>query len=401
MRIFGRSKHGWKKVQVKMKEQSEERPERSAAGTGGDRTENGREEVETGKRNAAPVTPAAQSGSVRDEDPAQDRTARPGRTETAAGGGSDSHGNDDSRGGGSNAVSGTAGATVRRYRFPTWMDLLALVGMFLVIQLVVTMVVTLAGVHMPDSSALTSADPAVVQQAQEAIARLNFYTYPLIMGAMIVATLIYRRVRRGNRGFGHYAARGLNPVLILWGLLLMLAVNIVLEPLLQLFPPIPDLYGRGFKTILLTVVLAPVAEEFLCRGILLDAARARGGVLYGLLFSSLFFGIIHFYPAAVVNAFVMGLVLGFIYLRADSLYIVVILHAFNNALALLFLMLGYGDKTLGEMLVSGGHSTLYAVIYGVALVIFLVSGFMVWRTVSRLRREELKAREDREAVPMQ
>lgn len=281
--------------------------------------------------------------------------------------------------------------TVHHKKFPTWVDFLVLVGMFLVIQLVVSLIMLIAGVQMPSAADLASADPAIVRQAHETAARFNLYTYPLIMGVMIVATLLYRRARKGNRQFGRYATRGLNPVLILWGFVLMLAVNIALEPLLQLLPPIPDFYGRGFKTILLTVVLAPIAEEFLCRGILLDAARAKGGVVYGLLFSSLFFGVIHFYPAAVINAFVMGLVLGFIYIRANSLYIVVILHAFNNALALLALMLGYGNTTLYALLVDNGHATLYTVIYGISLGVFLIAGYMVWKTIARLRDEEQQA----------
>ena len=83
---------------------------------------------------------------------------------------------------------------------------------------------------------------------------------------------------------------------------------------------------------------------------------------------------IHFYPAAVVNAFVMGLLLGFIYIRSNSLYIVVILHAFNNALAMLLLTLGYAHTTLYELMSAHGLKMLYTVVYGVSLGIFLVAG---------------------------
>ena len=173
----------------------------------------------------------------------------------------------------------------------------------------------------------------------------------------------------------------------------MAATNVVLDPLLQLLPEIPDFYGRGWRALLLTVVMAPLAEEFLCRGILLDAARAKGGAAYGLLFSALFFGVIHFYPAAVVNAFVMGLLLGFIYIRSNSLYIVVILHAFNNALAMLLLTLGYAHTTLYELMSAHGLKMLYTVVYGVSLGIFLVAGYMVWKTIARLREQEQAAAE--------
>ena len=126
---------------------------------------------------------------------------------------------------------------------------------------------------------------------------------------------------------------------------------------------------------------------------LLDAARAKGGAAYGLLFSARFFGVLHFYPAAVVNAFVMGLLLGFIYIRSNSLYIVVILHAFNNALAMLLLTLGYAHTTLYELMSAHGLKMLYTVVYGVSLGIFLVAGYMVWKTIARLREQEQAAAE--------
>ena len=265
-----------------------------------------------------------------------------------------------------------------RYKFPTWFDLLALVGLFVVIQLVVAFALLLAGARMPDAAALGSADETVAARAHAAAAQFNFYAYPLTMGLMIGLTLIYRRLRGGNRRLGRYAVRGLNPALILWGMLLMAATNVVLEPLLQLLPEIPDFYGRGWRALLLTVVMA---------------ARAKGGAAYGLLFSALFFGVIHFYPAAVVNAFVMGLLLGFIYIRSNSLYIVVILHAFNNALAMLLLTLGYAHTTLYELMSAHGLKMLYTVGYGVSLGIFLVAGYMVWKTIARLREQEQAAAE--------
>jgi len=279
----------------------------------------------------------------------------------------------------------------RRRSFPTWIDLLALVGLFAVVQLAAGLALLLAGAKMPDAAALGSPDEAVAAQAQAAAAQFNFCAYPLTMGLMILLTLLYRRLRGGSGSLGRYAARGLNPGLILWGMMLMTAASVLLEPLLDLLPEIPDCYGRGWRTLLLTVAVAPAAEEFLCRGILLDAARAKGGAVYGLFFSAAFFGLIHFHPAAVVNAFVMGLILGCVYIRSDSLYLAVILHAFNNALAMLLLTLGYGRTTLAELLAAHGWGSLYGVIYVVSLVVFLAAGCGVWKTLQRLRREERAA----------
>ena len=68
-------------------------------------------------------------------------------------------------GGAAPAASGPSDApadpAAPRYKFPTWFDLLALVGLFVVIQLVVAFVLLLAGARMPDAAALGSADETV------------------------------------------------------------------------------------------------------------------------------------------------------------------------------------------------------------------------------------------------
>jgi len=279
-----------------------------------------------------------------------------------------------------------------RYGFPTWFDFLALVGLFAVVQLAAFFILWIAGVPFPDAAALQSGVESVREAARAEWSHYNALNYPLSMGLMIALTLLYRRLRGGNHRLGRYASRGLDPVLILWGIVLMLAVGVVLEPLLRLLPPTPDFYGRGGGTVLMAVVLAPVLEEFLCRGILLDAARARRGAAYGLIFSSCFFAVMHLYPAAVFNAFVLGLLFGVIYIRSNSLYIVVILHAFNNALALLLLTLGYGDRSLREWL---GNDAAYTVVYAVSVLLFVFAVRMVWKTLARLRSGEPGAEGER------
>lgn len=73
----------------------------------------------------------------------------------------------------------------------------------MVIQLVVAFVLLLAGARMPDAAALGSADETVAARGPwRRAAQFNFYAYPLTMGLMIGLTLIYRRLRGGNRRLG-------------------------------------------------------------------------------------------------------------------------------------------------------------------------------------------------------
>ena len=212
------------------------------------------------------------------------------------------------------------------------------------------------------------------------------------LAIFVVAFLIYRARRGGPRIVARFSLRGLDPVLLLWGVLFVFATSLVIEPLLELLPAVPNVYGRGVWSLLTLVVMAPLFEEVIFRGVLLESARARYGVVAGWLISSLIFGVVHIYPAVMVNAIIMGLILGFVYIRTASLWPAIILHAFNNGVAYLMLAMGRENQMLSDMI---GNRTVYALLYTLALLVFLVSGFMVCRTLSMLSREEKEERAEK------
>lgn len=205
------------------------------------------------------------------------------------------------------------------------------------------------------------------------------------MSVTLAGFLFYRRRRHGPAVVARFSRRGLNPVLLLWGVFFMLSTSVVLEPLLSLMPEVPNVYGRGAWAIVTVVVMAPLFEEVIFRGVLLESTRARYGVVAAWLLSSAIFGIVHVHPTVVVNAFVMGLVLAFIYLRTDSLWSAIILHAVNNGIAYLALIAGHGNSMLIDMV---GSRTLYVLLYIAALAVFAVSGYMMLVSLRRLKAEE-------------
>jgi membrane protease YdiL (CAAX protease family) len=105
--------------------------------------------------------------------------------------------------------------------------------------------------------------------------------------------------------------------------------------------------------------------------------------------SALMFGVIHFIPQQVVNAFVIGLILGFIYVRTDSLWPVIIIHALNNAMAYVVMQWSDGANITVRSLIE--NDTIYAVVYGVALAAFVASGYMVWRSIEKINSKSSRA----------
>lgn len=276
------------------------------------------------------------------------------------------------------------GRLPRRPAFPNIVDYLVFFGIFFVAQFIGAAVGWLV-TGLPDTTLLTSPDETVLAAAQLVAARFNALSFFIAMSLTLGGFLFYRRRRGGPRIIARFSVRGLDPALLLWGLLLIVATSVVLEPLLNVLPEIPNVYGRGFWALLTLVVMAPLFEEVIFRGVVLESTRARYGVPAAWLISALVFGIAHVHPAVAVNALVMGLVLGFIYIRSDSLWATVILHAINNGFAYVLLMMGLQNGMLIDLI---GNRTLYTVIYILALAVFAASGYMVYRTLVRLKDED-------------
>jgi hypothetical protein len=95
------------------------------------------------------------------------------------------------------------------------------------------------------------------------------------------------------------------------------------------------LIAAGF----MVICVAPVAEEFFFRGFFYKALRSRWSVLGAATIDGLLFGVIH-YDFSGADALlilpplaVLGFTFCLVYERTGSLYPVIALHAFNNAIA--------------------------------------------------------------------
>lgn len=111
------------------------------------------------------------------------------------------------------------------------------------------------------------------------------------------------------------------------------------------FPPLPPHIGELLKTIssdeisfgltLLAFAVAPaVCEEIAFRGFLLSGYLHGGRERLAIVLSALTFGIIHLIPQQVLNASLLGLVIGFIAVRTRSLFPGIVFHLVYNGLEL-------------------------------------------------------------------
>ncbi len=90
------------------------------------------------------------------------------------------------------------------------------------------------------------------------------------------------------------------------------------------------------------LILAPIAEELLCRRIMLDGLKERFSERTALIVSAVIFGAMHIIaggPALALGATVMGLLLGLVYVKTGSLRAAVIVHAVANLPDFVFMYL--------------------------------------------------------------
>lgn len=253
-----------------------------------------------------------------------------------------------------------------RGSFPSLGDLLVLFGLFFVIQIGVTLLAVVlllfAGRGVGDLSS---------QETGIYVAATSFVS-------MLLATVLfvaYGRVRNNPLTSWGLAFRRFDPMLLVWGYLLLVALGVVTEPLYNLLPPLDQRVGSGIWAFMAVVVIAPCFEEFLCRGFLYGALRLRYGLWPAILLSALFFGLLHLQPVAVVNAFLIGLVLGYLYACTATLWAPIALHALNNATAFLLLMTHLGDRGLSDLL--AGRMWLYGILYVAALALLIFSALQL------------------------
>ncbi|WP_185867130.1 CPBP family intramembrane glutamic endopeptidase [Blattabacterium cuenoti] len=97
-----------------------------------------------------------------------------------------------------------------------------------------------------------------------------------------------------------------------------------------------------------TVLLAPICEEVLFRGIILNGMlKNKIHPIKAILFSSFLFGLTHMNPWQFVGGIIIGSFIGFIYFITSSIIDCILLHIFNNAFAILtmFFFMKNGNTT--------------------------------------------------------
>jgi membrane protease YdiL (CAAX protease family) len=212
-----------------------------------------------------------------------------------------------------------------------------------------------------------------------------FFPLPvvLIVGQLLVITpaLLWVMLR-------HFPLRvtfNLTPVsarTILWSVLIGFAcwpvvagVSSLLEKPLALIGPYPPgpIPGNWIESIafgLTYIVLAPLTEEPIYRGFILQA-WLRKGKWAGILLSGILFGLLHSQIAPLLPLTFLGIVFGILAYRNQSMLSAIFAHASYNTAATLFVVIPALQSTPNDVFIIAG---------GIAFPITL---FLIWLFLRR------------------
>lgn len=93
---------------------------------------------------------------------------------------------------------------------------------------------------------------------------------------------------------------------------------------------------RGLGSIMLCLnllVAAPIVEEIVLRGVVYNRIESTAGNRAAIIGSALLFGLMHIMAGGATlaaGAFIMGLILGYIYAKTNSLWVCIIAHSAAN-----------------------------------------------------------------------
>lgn len=156
-------------------------------------------------------------------------------------------------------------------------------------------------------------------------------------------------------------------------------------------PQLPNLIEEDLTMMVRTpggflalAILAPVAEELVFRGAVLhELLKSFKNHWVAIAISALLFMLVHMNPAQMPHAFIIGLLLGWLFYRTNSVLPGMLFHVVNNAVAYILERLypSADNATMQEMF--GGNERAVALAVAFSLLILLPSLFQLHARMKR------------------
>jgi len=203
-----------------------------------------------------------------------------------------------------------------------------------------------------------------------------------------------KRVLRLNR------TSSLNYLLIILMAFPIFILAVLIMQMINLIYPIPESYIEVinklvqtknvgiWKNLLIVAVLPGICEETMFRGYIINGFQ-KFGFWKAIVITGLFFGLLHLDPFRFIPVTLLGIWLGYLLLKTNSLYVPILAHIANNSLAVI---LGkFGDKVpfFSKLSVDGNFHFWV----GIPAVILLVFFIIVFNKINEFQKIDFKIKQ--------
>lgn len=148
-------------------------------------------------------------------------------------------------------------------------------------------------------------------------------------------------------------------------------------------------FGVYLIYVLISCVTPAVCEEILFRGVIASGLKEKG-FKFALILSSVIFTLMHGNPEQTVHQFVIGLVVGFMFLKTGNVWLGIIVHFFNNFISVTQVYMMSFDKSAEVATESVAYAGTWGSFFGsliIALLMALIGYFVVRRLMDIICKE--------------
>lgn len=173
---------------------------------------------------------------------------------------------------------------------------------------------------------------------------MTLISYPL-MFLFVGVLVLFKSKGNSNKSPLSLPVGRENWPIVLWVVVLTFAAGFLSDLVNSVMPPMPEQLAKALEAatggnfwinVLCVAVMAPLLEEWLCRGLILRGLKNTGMRPWlAIVLSALFFALIHGNPWQGIPAFMLGCLFGYVYHKTGSLRLPILMHFTNNFISIL------------------------------------------------------------------
>ena len=184
----------------------------------------------------------------------------------------------------------------------------------------------------------------------------------------------------------------MNFLLVLIAALPLLLLSGIIGQLTNIIFPVSEAYLDALQnlvtvqenglwfTIFVVGILPGICEEVMFRGFILSALKKKG-LWYGIILTAVLFGAFHLDPFRFLPVTLLGIWLGYLALKTNSLFVPILAHFAQNSLAIL--ITNYAEKfTFIKLIIINDEISYWVVVPSVIVLYLVVKGLSMLNSMT-------------------